>query len=371
MERKLAHIEKIETLSPIIGADKIEVAQVLGWQCVVKKGEFKVGDAVIYVEVDSIMPPTPEFEFLRERKFRIKTIKLKGQISQGLVLPLEGDIEKKYHLGKLTIGDDVTDILGIQKYLTPTEKEEVSREAIEKNRLKKYLRRYSFFRRLFSQKKKSKFPYWVVKTDEERIQNMPNVLLTHKEVDVYITEKIDYQSVTFTSKLLPRFGGFLGTLLPKKHFFAVCSRNLQVFNKNSLYWTIANKYKIEQILKKYPNLTIQGEQGDTNVQGNKYKLSEPKMWVFNIIDHAKRYHYDYDEMLKFCNDNGLDVVPLLRKCKLSDIGTSVPEVVEFSKGKSVLADIPREGVVIRCIKNGQKILSFKAINPDFLLKYDS
>lgn len=86
--RSLAHIEVITDLRPIDGADKIEVAQVLGWECVVQKGEFKVGQPVIYVEVDSVMPEKPEFEFLRDRKFRVRTIRLKKQISQGLILPL-------------------------------------------------------------------------------------------------------------------------------------------------------------------------------------------------------------------------------------------------------------------------------------------
>lgn len=86
--RKLAHIEVITALNPIQGADKIEVADVLGWKCVVKKGEFKVGEKIVYIEVDSVMPAIPEFEFLKERNYRIKTIKLKGQVSMGLVLPL-------------------------------------------------------------------------------------------------------------------------------------------------------------------------------------------------------------------------------------------------------------------------------------------
>lgn len=99
-ERKLAHIETIAEIKPIEGADKIELAYVLGWQCVVKKGEFKVGDKIIYVEVDSVMPERPEFEFLRDRKFKIKTIKLKGQVSMGLILPLSilntiGKVEEK------------------------------------------------------------------------------------------------------------------------------------------------------------------------------------------------------------------------------------------------------------------------------------
>lgn len=155
-----------------------------------------------------------------------------------------------------------------------------------------------------------------------------------------------------------------------KYQFAVCSRNLTNNDKNSLYWKIAKKYNIEQILRENPTLTIQGEQGDTKVQGNKYGIKEPTMWVFNIIDHEKNYHYNRCEMEQFCHDHNLDIVPLVETCKLSELGTSVSDLIEFSKGKSVLANIHREGVVIRCIENGEKILSFKVINPDFLIKYD-
>lgn len=379
MERSLAHIERIISLSPIEGADKIEVATVLGWQCVVKKGEFKVGEKVVYVEVDSVMPELPQYEFLKDRKYRVRTIKLKGQVSQGLVIPI---IEGNLNMYNLPIGTDVTEKLGITKYLTPSEREEITQQerklANEKNKLKKFMMRYSWFRKLFlSRKQKSGFPYWVSKTNEERIQNIPHVLEQFKDKEVYVTEKIDYQSGTWTGKLVPRFNGWLGKILPKRYQFVVCSRNLVTNAKNSLYWKIAKKYNIEQILRKNPTLTIQGEQGDTKIQGNKYGIKEPTMWVFNIIDHEKNYHYNWEEMYKFCLKHNLQTVPML--CydkiptwypKLSDLGSTVQELVEFSKGKSVLADIPREGIVIRCIENGQKLLSFKVINPDFLLKFN-
>lgn len=386
-ERKLAHIEQIIAINEIPGAQNIEVADVLGWKCVVKKGEFKVGDVVVYVEVDSIMPDRPEYEFLRDRKFRIRTIRLKNQISQGLVLPLSvlNNIERSILQGKnVNIGHDVTELLGITKYLSPSEREELEQTerkfANERNKLKKFMMRYSWFRKLFlTRTKKQSFPYWVSKTDEERIQNIPYVLEQFKDKEVYVTEKIDYQSVTFTGKMVPKFGGLLGKLFPiKKYQFVVCSRNMTTNDKNSLYWKIAKKYNIEQILKENPTLTIQGEQGDTNVQGNKYGIKEPMFWVFNIIDHEKNYHYDWREMYNFCNKYHLPAVPLvgdnpkvfMPTTKLYKLGSTVQELVEFSKGKSVLADIPREGVVIRCIENGKKLLSFKTINPDFLLKYD-
>lgn len=155
-----------------------------------------------------------------------------------------------------------------------------------------------------------------------------------------------------------------------KYQFVVCSRNMTTNDKNSLYWQIAKKYNIEKILRENPTLTIQGEQGDTKVQGNKYCITEPTLWVFNIIDHEKNYHFDYREIINFCGKNGLTPVPRLGSDYLKNYGSTVQELVEFSKGKSVLADIPREGIVVRCIEDGKKILSFKAINPDFLLKYD-
>ena len=374
-ERKLAHVELISEIKEIPGAQNIEVAQVLGWQCVVKKGEFKAGDKIIYIEVDSVVPDKPEFEFLRERKFRIRTIKLRGQISQGLVIPLKGT-----SIGhEIPVGTDVTGYLGITKYLSPSEQEEINQQerklASEKNKLKKFMMRYSWFRRLFlSRKQKDGFPYWVSKTDEERIQNIPQVLKQFKDKEVYVTEKVDFQSVTFTGKMVPKFNGWLGKLIPIKEYkFVVCSRNLTNNDKNSLYWKIAKKYNIEQILRENPTLTIQGEQGDTKVQGNKYGIKEPTLWVFNIIDHEKNYYFNHLEIDSFCAEHGLNMVPLLDNYSfknLSDLGSTVQELVEFSKGKSVIADIPREGIVVRCIENGKKLLSFKVINPDFLLKFD-
>lgn len=377
MERRLAHIEKIEWIKPIDGADAIELCGVLGWQCVIaKKDKFNVGDVVVYIEVDSVVPERPEFEFLRDRKFRVRTIKLRGQVSQGLVLPMSC-LPNKSIKHTEPFGFDVTEILGITKYLTPSEQDEISKQEeaikLEKNRLKKYMMRYSWFRRMFlSRKQKSGFPYWVQKTDEERIQNLGNKFIEdNSDKVVYVTEKIDYQSGTWTSKQVPSFNGILGRIIPiKKTLFVVASRNLQTNNKSSLYWKIAEKYGLESICKEHAGIIIQGEQGDTKVQGNKYGIREPKMWVFSIIMPDGKT-LDYPEMESFCKQNKLDIVPYLGYYKLSDIGTTVNDFVEFAKGKSTLSNIHREGVVIRCVENGKKLISFKSINPDFLLKYDN
>jgi hypothetical protein len=164
---------------------------------------------------------------------------------------------------------------------------------------------------------------------------------------------------------------FINWLFKPKFELIVCSRNHKTNDKNSLYWKIAQKYNIEQILRENPNLTIQGEQGDIGVQGNKYGISEPMLWVFNIIDHVNHVQYNWQEMSDFCQKYNLQTVPFITICKLSEIGTTVADLVEYSKGKSQCANIQREGVVIRCIENGKLIFSFKVINPNFLLEYDS
>lgn len=376
-ERKLAHVEQIVSLEPIENSDFLEKATVLGWHVVVKKDEFKVGDKVIYIEVDSVLPGKEEFEFMAKYKYRVKTIKLRGQVSQGMILPLSALPDKSIKYGDLICGYDVANLLGITKYLSKSERDELAEDgrkiALERSRLKKFMYRFNWYRRLFMPRKQIVgFPYWVSKTDEERIQNIPQVLNDFKDELVYITEKVDYQSATFTGKMLPNTMPIIGKHLPKKFKFVVASRNLMNNDKSSLYWQIATKYNLEKILKENPTLTIQGEQGSSKIQGNKYGISEPKIWIFNIYNHEKDYHYGYYQMLDFCMKYNLTTVPYIGFFKLKDIATTVDEMVEYSKGKSIInSKINREGIVVRCINNGKKLLSFKAINPDFLLKYDS
>ena len=375
MERRLATIQKISEIRPIPGADRIQVALMegLGWECVIKKDEFNVGDLVVYCEVDSVLPDEPAFEFLRERKFRIRIIKLQKQVSMGLILPTTV-LNGKMKPNDIKKDVDVTEILGVTKYLSPSEREEENIQKAAKHWTKKYIAtnwlwRYKWFRNLITPPKMGDYPQWLSKTDEERIENCPSVIKIYKDCEFYATEKIDYQSATFTGRMVYRFNGPLGKLFKPKYEFIVCSRNHKTNDKSTLYWKIAEKYKIEKILRENPDLSIQGEQGDTNVQGNKYGIKEPKLWVFNVINHKTNYHYNYDEMCEFCKKYGLTPVDLVFKGKLSEIGSTVNDFVEFSKGKSLYANIPREGLVFRHIVNGKKIVSFKVINSDFLLKY--
>jgi hypothetical protein len=195
--RNLATIQVIDWIKPIKDADQIELCGILGWQCVIaKKDNFRIGDKVLYVEIDSVLPEKPEFEFLRSRNFRIRTIKLKGEVSQGLVLPLKALTGGYVNPNDIEVGKDVTDLIGVTKYLSPSEKEEFLRNETklrnEKNKLKKFLSRYSWFRKLFYPEKiKQNFPYWVAKTDEARVQNIPQILNQFADKEVYITEKVD------------------------------------------------------------------------------------------------------------------------------------------------------------------------------------
>lgn len=240
--RQLATIRMIASTRPIQGADRIEVAQVDGWECVVKKGEFKVGQHIVYVEVDSVMPERPEFEFLRDRKFRVRTIKLRGQVSQGLVLPL--DI---LPAGNYKLGDDVTELLGVTKYDPQAQQEALlltKQPKTPTNPAVKFLMRFRWYRRLFMKpKRKGGFPDWIVKTDETRIQNLTTLfdIEGKKGTTFSVTEKIDGQSATY----------FLQKISRRKYEFGVCSRNIRLGTPgNSSYWTIARKYDIENVLKK-------------------------------------------------------------------------------------------------------------------------
>ncbi len=217
--RKLAHIEKIEWIKPIEGKDRIVLAGILGWTVIVQKDQFKEGDKCIFCEIDSVFPEKPEFEFLRSKKFRIKTMKMSGCLSQGICFPLSMLPDGNYE-----IGDDVTELMGITQYEPTMDKEENdSNENTEtKKKYPAFLMRMSWFRKLVLPKKQAKgFPSFISKTDETRIQNAPFYLdLDCKWV---ATEKVDGQSGSFT---LQRVKG--------KHFwnkdtydFAVCSRNLR------------------------------------------------------------------------------------------------------------------------------------------------
>jgi len=368
--RKLAHIEKIKELKPIKDADRIEVATVLGWQCVVKKGEFKVGDMGIYVEIDSLMPSLPEYEFLKDKGYRVRTIKLKKQISQGLFLRFDSLPKGTFKgMKAYAVGQDVTKLLNVTKYIPACERHDIEMFLKKANVIQKFLFKFEWYRKVVL--KRGAFPDGISITKEERIQNIPTLLQEYKDNEIYLTEKIDGESCTFTTS-------------KDKHVVAM--REYSTTDKTTNGWKLYNKYNLNAVLKDNPGITIQGE---FIMGGTKYDIKESTMWVFNIIDHEKNYHYNIEEIIDFCHKYKLNIVPLLiqktdynwnttlkkgynpQTCKLSELGSTVQELVEFSKGKSAVnPNIEREGIVVRCIIDGKKILSFKVINPNFLLKYE-
>jgi hypothetical protein len=355
IERKLASIRKINNLQPIEGADRIEKATIDGWELVVKKGEFNINDLCVYFEIDSILPERKCFEFMRETKFRVKTRKFRGVYSQGLALPIhtiECEYKKLFPFAKE--GYDLTDFLEVKKYdpqlLEENKLKEESSKVI-KNPIIKLLCRFKLFRNIFIKKESFAFPSNLIsKTDEERLQNMKSILEKEKDSIFYTSEKIDGCSSTF---------------LNFKNKFKVCSRNLALKKDNSKYWKIAEKYNLQKILKN-KNLAIQGEILGDKIQGNKYGISGFELYVFNIYDIDKKQYFNLNEMIEFCKENKLKTIPILNtNFKLS---SSVEEMVNYSKGKSILnSKIQREGIVFRTL---DMRVSFKVINPDFLLKFE-
>jgi RNA ligase (TIGR02306 family) len=337
MERKLASVRIVNEIIPIDGADSIELAKIDGWQVVVKKGEFQVGDMCAYFEIDSFLPEKPEFEFLRKSSFkaiqdgcisrggfRLKTIKLRGQLSQGLALPIDTFKDTAYW----TEGLDITEELQVTKW-----------EPIIPAQL--------------AGKMKGNFPSLLKKTDEERIQNLSSVYENFKRnKSFYATEKLDGSSATF----------YLNNGL-----FGVCSRNIDLLETDgNAFWQAARKLDIENKLRTCgtDNIAIQGELVGPGIQGNPYKLDETMVFFFNAFDIDKQKYLDYEDFAFIVGYlMNLLIVPIL------DDGYELPETIEEllleAEGKSELCDATeREGLVIRSFDRN---ISFKVISNKFLL----
>ena len=368
--RKLAHIEKVTEVIKHPNADKLDICTVLGWNIITKKDEIKENDLVIFVEIDSILPDIPIFEFLRKYKFRIKTQKLRGIVSQGLVLPIHTLLEFTSKT-KWDEGDDVTDIIGIKKYDPQAAKEDKYRPIKSKKRnfLNEYMMSFQWYRSLryklgFSRMRN--FPTFISKTDEERIQNMPQVFRQWALDLFYYTEKLDGTSATYA---LYKDDDLLFSFLRKPDFY-VCSRNICLYKENKTeWWNIARRFDIKNKLKRVgKNIAIQGEIVGDRVQGNKYeyKQGELDFFVFNIFDIDNHKRYDYYDKNLFCDKYGFKTVPILGDLYLDQF--DLHSILKFAEGKSILNNkVEREGLVFRSMLDDHK--SFKAISNKFLLKY--
>ena len=338
MERKLATIRKITDIRPIEGADMIELATVGGWNVVVAKDVgHKVGNSVVYCEIDSFLPIKEEFEFLRKSSykkmgdqegFRLKTIRLRGQLSQGLILPISVvPITQFASAYDLPEGLDVTEMLGIVKYEPPIPAE-------------------------LAGKVKGGFPSFLHKTDEERVQNLvkeyDEYKLTSKH-QFYMTEKLDGSSATYYMN---------------KGEFGVCSRNLELLEtEGNTFWKVARELDLENKLRDKGNICLQGELIGEGIQGNPYKIKGQTVHFFNAFDIDKQARLGINEFLVLLDDMELSSVPIL------DVAMLLPETItgmlELAEGKSRLNNnTEREGVVVRSLDN---TISFKAISNKFLL----
>ena len=357
--RKLASIKIISDLQPIEGKDRIVLASVDGWHVIVRKDEYEIGGQCVYVEIDSVLPERPEFEFLRSKNFRIKTMKMGKVVSQGICFPVSILPPGSYH-----VDQDVTEILGIKQYEGTMDNDPVI--PITTKNARKYpafLMRMKWFRNLVLPKKTAgDFPPFLSKTDETRIQNIPFILESNEKW--VASEKVDGQSGTFA---LVRRRSRL-PFLKSGYDFIVCSRNRQLCVRDaSSYWSVADKYYIEDVLKNLIGnsdwVAIQGECIGPKIQSNKYHVKDFDLYVFNLIYPTGRMGSLAAKAV--VEERGLKFVPILDESVV--LPKTVDEVLQYAHGKSQLYDTLREGIVFRS-QDGKK--SFKAVDPLFLLQYD-
>ena len=348
--RKMASIQVIRAVTPIEGADAIELSHVNGWSAVTKKGEYSVGQKVIFCEIDSWIPhelapflskgKEPR-EYLGIKGERLRTVKLRGQLSQGLILPLNL-IEKELSF-LYDEGEDMSETLGIVKYEPPIPAQ-------------------------LSGLVKGNFPSLVTKTDEERVQNIHGIKNYLNEMFVE-TEKLHGTSVSF--------------VLNESNELEVCSRNLSLKeDENNLYWKLAKVNNALDMLNTVKShyeakgavvvtVAIQGEGVGQGVQkGWEYGIQVPEFFMFTIqVNGVKIPEEDYQ---MFAN-GGLNVksVPEVRKATIRDIVGEAENIsgtlLKYVEGKSAIdGKTIREGSVFRSLNDSS--VSFKVVSNQFLLK---
>ena len=411
-ERELAYVVLIDGIEPIPGYDRVETAIVGGWHVIVQKDQFKVGDPAIYFEIDSRVPKDKEcFAFLEKRNYKIKTLKMCKTISQGLLMHASDfgwEIKEQIHIdhrdgseeripyivddnGDYHYADDesrfLTKILGV----TYADDEDNQRKAPSVDKYKKMAQRHpNIFKKpwarwmmkrewgrklmfMFFGKKKDKkggWPSWVVKTDEERIENC-TFYLNDKSKTWIATEKVDGSSTTFTMKRGKH----------NKYEFYVCSRNVcfdsidkPCYYDTNIYWEMAEKYNMFDVLKRfldgYPEVewvTIQGETYGEGVQKNTYDINGHDFKAFNLIDSV-RGRWNSSQMKGLLEYQWeIPCVPIL------DGNFTLPNTVEelreyVNSQPSTINKKMKEGIVFR---SQDGIQSFKCVSPEYLLKYHS
>lgn len=345
--RALASIQVVDAITPHPNANALQLASVLGWQVVIRTDEVCVGDHIVYCEIDSLLPGEADWlpdaikkrvaEQSDKKWFRTKTIKLRGEISQGLIVAAP-----THFPATIAVGTNVTELLGIGKY-EPNKKNGGNGGGGTTV---------------------STFPVHIVhKTDEPRIQSHPKLLQALQGRRHSITIKCDGTSATYV--LDHDTGEFL-----------VCSRN-QIRREprvddatTDVYWNMARRYDIKRKLQEVcPHVAIQGEICGPNIQKNLLGLRECDFFVFNIIDTKTKTRLPFDEMTKLCGVLGLCIVPIL-VADGANFNFSVKELLALSRGKYAGTKNDREGIVVRSADGVPPHVSFKVINNDYLLKND-
>lgn len=382
----LAFIRTVHNITPIVDADNIETAHVLGWTVVMKKGSVNIGDKVVYFEIDSMLPlDNPSFAFLEPRgckeiegkKYhRLKTVKLRKQISQGLIVSA-----KELDMENLDIDTDVTAKLNIIKY-----DREVSGGGggSKLGKIKPY----------------GDFPthFGFNKTDETRIQNAQFYIEAWKGRKVVATVKMDGTSSTYFLApnlkynenkwfgLYNKFMKFIGREV-KKEDFGVCSRNLRLNGVKdhrtpefgNVYMQMAITKEIEKKLFYHYKTTghfmcIQGEICGHGIQGNPMKHAEGDnhLYVFNVFDITDQKYLTHEDSVKFAESIGLEYVPIAYEGEFK--WNTLEELLEFAEGK-YSSGVLREGVVFRLadvpMKDDFGKHSFKVVANSYLMKFEN
>lgn len=340
--RKLATIRRIDELNPIEGADKIEVAVIGGWKVVAQKGLYEVGGMAVYFEIDSWIPhelapflskgkEPREFEGVKGE--RLKTIKLRGQLSQGLLMPLHECEGEDWTFESFEEGYDVTELLGVLKWEKPINAQ-------------------------LAGVCKGNFPSLIPKTDQERCQNLKKEIAAAGASHFEITEKLEGSSMT---------------VYQLKGEFGVCSRNMDLKEtEGNSFWATARKDGIQEkmaAVDEFWDFAIQGELVGPGIQGNIYGLTQTEFYVFDVYDIMAGEYLDPQARRSLIERMGLKHTPVLAfSANLYDsLGISdIDGILAFAEGKSQLnKNTEREGIVFKQTGGG---MTFKAISNKYLLK---
>lgn len=385
MQRELAYVVKVDSVEPIEGYDRIELAKVNGWHCVVGKG-MQAGDLAVYFEIDSLLPATDErFAFCSRYHYKIKTQKYcKGKVlSQGLLMPVSDFPE----IADPHVGQFVTELLKVTYYDPADQKRKSNSNGESKRNYKplyiKLARKYVWFRwlnknckpfnwlmwQLLGQKKKhNDWPEFAPKTDQERVQNMPWIL--QDTGDWIATEKVDGTSTTFAVRR-EKFG---------KLKFWVCSRNVVVgtgesggYYDSNVYAEMFEKYHVKEFLTDFINkmdaewVYLQGETFGGNIQKRDYSMAGHDFRAFHLSTNL-RVRYTYTEMKSILDTYQIPTVPIIDD-HFKICSYTVDSLLEYATGVSEIDGKEREGIVFQSVDDPTK--SFKAVSNSFLLKYHS